>query len=94
MHIIFVYQGDVSHRQALLNGMTEQSYDVRIDLNDVLIQFCRAHFYEKLQECKDSYKPSFGGTLSDLLIRINNAKRDDILTGNLLLISQGNNSIV
>ena len=39
----------------------------------------QAYFYENLRVCKDSYTPSFGGSLNDLLLKINSARRDDLL---------------
>ena len=39
----------------------------------------QAYFYENLHQCKESYKPSFGGSLNDLLLKINAARRDDLL---------------
>ena len=46
----------------------------------VIFSFSRqAYFYENLHVCKDSYTPSFGGSLNDLLLKINSARRDDLL---------------
>lgn len=56
--------------------MAQQTYDVRLDLNEALITFCRAFFYENLGTCRNHYKPQFGGDLSSLLLRINAARRD------------------
>ena len=39
----------------------------------------QAYFYENLLPCNDSYKPSFRGSLNDLLMKINSASRDDLL---------------
>lgn len=39
----------------------------------------QAYFYEKLEECHDGYKPSFGGSMTELLLKINAAQRDDLL---------------
>ncbi|CAD5124777.1 DgyrCDS13040 [Dimorphilus gyrociliatus] len=56
--------------------MAQQTYDIRLDLNEALITFCRAFFYENLGNCRAHYRPQFGGSLSDLLLRINAARRD------------------
>merc|ERR1712224_1046346 len=53
--------------------------DVRLDLNDGLLMFCQAFFYENLYECKSSYEPSFGDSLTDLLLKINAARADSLL---------------
>ncbi len=75
---------DVSNRESLLAAMTEQSYDVRLDLNEALLLFCRAYFYENLAECKPSYRPAFGEGMTNLLLRINSALRDGMFTGKWL----------
>ena len=56
---------------------------VREDLNDALLMFCQAYFFERLQECRSTYRPSYGGSLSDLLLKINQAKRDSLLVGSV-----------
>lgn len=56
--------------------MIQQTYDIRIDLNEALVTFCEAYFYENLSPCSSNYRPQFGGSLSDLLLRINAAKGD------------------
>jgi len=68
----------VISRQVMTMYMAEQQYDVRLDLNNVLFSFCQAYFYENLEPCKDEYKPSFGGSLSELLNRINRARMDSL----------------
>ncbi|CAD5124776.1 DgyrCDS13039 [Dimorphilus gyrociliatus] len=67
------------NKDKVLKAMAEQTYEVRLDLNAILIQFCRAYFYENLQVCKDSSRPNFGESLSQLLLRINAARRDGLL---------------
>jgi hypothetical protein len=70
---------DFSLREELLAAMHEETYDVRVDLNDALVQFCQAYFYETLEECGDAYKPSFGGDMTQLLMKINEASRASLL---------------
>merc|ERR1712038_1208742 len=72
------YEG-LDKQEEIMKNIYEQTYDVRADLNDALLMFCQSYFYENLYECKDSYKPSFGGSLNDLLLKINAARRDELL---------------
>ncbi len=72
-------EDNIASREETLVAMIEETYDVRIALNEALLYFCQAYFFEKLQECKSSYAPAFGGSLSDLLIKISLAQRDDLL---------------
>ena len=41
--------------------------------------YYQAYFHENLRPCNDSYKPSFRGSLNDLLLKINSTRRDNIL---------------
>lgn len=70
------------NRDKVLKAMAEQTYEVRLDLNAILIQFCRAYFYENLQACKSSSRPHFGESLSNLLLRVNAARRDGLFLPN------------
>lgn len=70
------------NRDKVLKAMAEQTYEVRLDLNALLIQFCRAYFYENLQSCQSSSRPHFGESLSHLLLRVNAARRDGLFLPN------------
>lgn len=56
--------------------MIQQTFDIRIDLNEALVTFCEAYFYENQSPCNPNYRPQFGGSLTELLLRINAARRD------------------
>jgi len=72
----------ISTKNQIIQELQQQSYDIRIDLNYLLHEFCQAYFYENLEECKPTYQPSFGGSLSNLLLKISAARRDALLSGN------------
>lgn len=72
---------DANSRYKIIHEMQQQTYDIRIDLNNILHKFCQAYFYDNLVECKPTYKPSFGGSLSTLLLKISAARRDALLNG-------------
>ncbi len=72
-------KGDISLKEATLAAMYEQTYDVRIDLNEALLQFCQAYFYENHRECSEEATPAFGGSLGDLLQKIQAARNDSML---------------
>ena len=57
-------------KEAMMAAIIEQTYDIRMDLNECLEMFCQAYFYENLYECKDAYKPRFGGELNELLLQV------------------------
>ena len=60
-------------------AMNDVTFDVRLQLNDVLVQFCEAYFFERLQQCPPEATPNFSGSLSDLLRRIAAARRSAVL---------------
>ena len=68
---------DINLKYLTLAAMQDQTYDVRIALNEVLLQFCQAYYYENLYNCP--YMPEFGGSLLDLLLKINSAAEDTFL---------------
>lgn len=68
----------LEQQQMLLRVMEEQVLDVTVDLNEILIQFCLAYFYETLQPCKDNLRPSYQESMKELLLKINIAKRDGL----------------
>lgn len=68
----------VEERKKLLRVMEEQTLDVTVDLNEILVQFCLAFFYENLTPCKENFLPSYQESLSQLLLKINTAKRDGL----------------
>jgi hypothetical protein len=69
----------VALKEAALAMMHEQTYDVRMDLNEALLQFCQAYFYENHMECSDEARPEFGGDLGSLLNKIQAARNDSML---------------
>ena len=38
------YRNDLYSQELLINEMIEQSYDIRLDLNDALLMFCQVSF--------------------------------------------------
>ncbi len=76
----------VGEKEAALAAMHEQTYDVRIDLNEALLQFCQAYFYENHRECSENTKPEFGKDMVDLLLKILSARNDDLLVGVCMMV--------
>jgi hypothetical protein len=68
------------NQQAVTAGIVEQLHDLIIDINNILFSFCQAYFYETLTECSSAMRPSFGGTLSQLLSKVNRALQDSLLS--------------
>lgn len=61
---------DLTLRPSTLAAMRELTLDVQNDLNQVLLTFCQAYFFETLDECSASIKPSFGDSLTQLLLKV------------------------
>ena len=74
-------QNDQNAKQAVVTAMREQVGELAQKLNDVIILFCQAYMFERLDECPDNIKPKFGGTLSELMDRIDDAKEHRLTTG-------------
>ena len=49
-------EADSSQREAMTVAMAQQEYDIRLDLNEILLTFCQTYFYEDLTECNSALK--------------------------------------
>jgi len=71
-------------RLAVKHVMQEQMLDVSLDLNEILLQFCQAYFFENLRDCGPTYRPMFGGSMSDILLKINAAEHDALYSHDIV----------
>lgn len=69
---------NTENRQKMLRVMEEQVFDITMDLNEILMQFCMAYFYETLEPCNANLRPTYRESMKDLLLKINTAKRDGL----------------
>jgi len=65
-------------RDWMLLKMNEMQHDIRLDANELLIQFCDYVFYEDQNECRDSTKPTFDATMPDMQNRLSAAISDGL----------------
>ena len=45
------YRDDLYGKELLINEMVEQSYDIRLDLNDALLMFCQVKVFSFFSFC-------------------------------------------
>jgi hypothetical protein len=62
----------------LVSRMVDMQHDIRMDVNDLLFEYCNLHFYEHQTSCSSASQPSLDGSLSTVLSRLNNALEDSI----------------
>ena len=62
----------------LVSRMVEMQYDLRNDVNGLLLDFCDLYYYEHQMLCSLGSRPSFDGSLTLLLSRLMSAYSDGL----------------
>ncbi|XP_078616030.1 glycerotoxin paralog 1-like isoform X2 [Branchiostoma floridae x Branchiostoma japonicum] len=57
-------------------GLT--AFHVKLELNNILLDYCNSYFYFQFQECGSTYKPNLGDDLVTLLDKVSNAAQDGL----------------
>ncbi|XP_078617018.1 glycerotoxin paralog 1-like [Branchiostoma floridae x Branchiostoma japonicum] len=53
-----------------------QAFQVKLGMNNILLDYCGSYFYFQFRQCGSSYRPSLSDDMLTLLQKINNANRD------------------
>jgi len=71
-------KSDNSKRYDLLQNMIEMQEDIRIDINELLSDYCSLHHYENQLECSTASQPRFDGSMQQMKGQLLSALEDSM----------------